>query len=90
VARRREISSHREQNRHVPGFVRGVAGTDDDVDVPVDLSDEPDDPLISHLVVFSRRLLDLPPEEMWRVKGLYGLQLANEWIGRNDAVTEFQ
>ncbi|MHB1011919.1 MAG: hypothetical protein ACYC37_03315 [Desulfobacteria bacterium] len=36
------------------------------------------------------RLLDLAPEEMWRVMELHGLQLANESIARNDAVTEFQ
>jgi hypothetical protein len=28
----------------VPGFVRSVAGADDDVDVPVEQGDEPDDP----------------------------------------------
>jgi len=41
----REISSHGEQDRHVSGFVRGVAGADDDIDVPVEQGDEPDDPL---------------------------------------------
>jgi hypothetical protein len=41
----REISSHGEQDRHVPGFVRGVAGADDDIDVPVEQGDEPEEPL---------------------------------------------
>jgi hypothetical protein len=31
------------------------------------------------------RLLDLTPEEMWRVVGLYGLQPAGESVTGNDA-----
>ena len=31
------------------------------------------------------RLLDLTPEEMWRVMGLYGLQPADESVTGNDA-----
>jgi hypothetical protein len=29
------------------------------------------------------KLLNLTPEEMWRIMGMYGLQLANESIARN-------
>lgn len=39
------VRSHREQHSHVPDLVRSVPRANDDVDVPVEQGDEPNEPL---------------------------------------------